>query len=383
MTTQRPRSAGRPTLDEVAALAGVGRGTVSRVVNGSPQVSPAARAAVERAIVKLGYVPNRAARSLVTRRTDSVALVVSESEERVFGEPFFAGIVRGISSGLLDTPLQLWLAMAQSPAERERVEHHLTSQHVDGVLLLSLHDSDPLPTLLSERQLPVVLGGRPARMMPPAWSGSAGQRQTPFDGGGRTGRLVPVPEEKAAAPAEKKLEPWFVDVDNAGGARQAVAHLAASGRRRIANIAGPQDMGVGLARLAGYREACAEAGLPIDEDMIAYGDFSEPSGVAAMRQLLARRPDLDAVFIASDLMAAGALRALKEAGKRIPEDVAVVGFEDSAVARQTDPPLTTVHQPVEEMGRQMARLLVSRIREDQLAQRFVLLDTHLVVRQSA
>jgi DNA-binding LacI/PurR family transcriptional regulator len=345
------------------------------VVNGSPQVSPAARAAVERAIVKLGYVPNRAARSLVTRRTDSVALVVSESEERVFGEPFFAGIVRGISSGLLETPLQLWLAMAQSPAERERVEHHLTSQHVDGVLLLSMHDSDPLPTLLSERDLPVVLGGRPARMVSPktelpttapVWS------PTPLNS-------VDGPE----SPDGAKTPAWFVDVDNAGGARQAVAHLAASGRSRIASVAGPQDMGVGLTRLAGYREACVEAGLPIDEDSIAYGDFSEPSGVAAMRQLLARRPDLDAVFIASDLMAVGALRALREAGKRVPDDVAVVGFEDSALARQTDPPLTTVHQPVEEFGRQMARLLVSRIRGDQLAKPYVLLDTHLVVRQSA
>lgn len=215
----------RPTLDEVAALAGVGRGTVSRVVNGSPQVSPAARAAVERAIGALGYVPNRAARSLVTRRTDSVALVVSESEERVFGEPFFAAILRGISSSLLETHLQLWLAMAQSPAERERVEHHLTSQHVDGVLLLSLHDSDQLPVLLAERELPTVLGGRPAWM------------------------LAPEPDRRRLAqPA------WFVDVDNAGGGRQAVEHLVATGRRRIGCIAGPQDMGVGLARLAGYRD---------------------------------------------------------------------------------------------------------------------------------
>src|SRR5882762_10169802 len=118
MTTQRTRSAGRPTLDEVAALAGVGRGTVSRVVNGSPQVSPEAREAVRKAIEELGYVPNRAARALVTQRTDSVALVVSESEERVFGEPFFAGVVRGISSVLAESPLQLWLAMAQSSAER-------------------------------------------------------------------------------------------------------------------------------------------------------------------------------------------------------------------------------------------------------------------------
>src|SRR5882757_11552863 len=144
MTTQRPRSAGRPTLDEVALRAGVGRGTVSRVVNGSPQVSPEARAAVRKAIDELGYVPNRAARALVTRRTDAVALVVSESEERVFGEPFFARIVRGISSALTETRMQLWLAMAQSPAERQLVEHHLTNQHVDGVMLLSLHDDDAL-----------------------------------------------------------------------------------------------------------------------------------------------------------------------------------------------------------------------------------------------
>jgi DNA-binding LacI/PurR family transcriptional regulator len=348
MTTQRTRSLGRPTLDAVAARAGVGRGTVSRVVNGSPQVSPEARAAVQAAIAELGYVPNRAARALVTQRTDSVALVVSESEERVFGEPFFAGIVRGISSGLLDTPMQLWLAMAQSPAERERVEHHLTNQHVDGVLLLSLHDSDPLPTLLAERGLPTVLGGRPARMLEPG-----------------------------AQPA------YFVDVDNAGGAREAVEYLFARGRRRIATIAGPQDMGAGLARLTGYREALQRRGGAVGEDLIAYGDFSEGSGTAAMRRLLEVCPELDAVFVASDLMACGALRALREAGRRVPEDVAVVGFEDAAIAQQADPPLTTVHQPVEEMGRQMARLLVSRIRREELAAPYVLLDTHMVPRASA
>ncbi len=348
MTTQRTRSAGRPTLDEVAARAGVGRGTVSRVVNGSPQVSPRARARVEEAIAELGYVPNRAARALVTQRTDSVALVVSESEERLFGEPFFAGIVRGISSGLTDTPLQLWLAMAQSPGERERVEHHLTAQHLDGVLLLSLHDADPLPTLLEERGLPTVLGGRPARMLQPG-----------------------------AKPA------YFVDVDNAGGARQAVEYLLHRGRRRMATIAGPQDMAVGVTRLAGYREAVAESGEAVAGDLIEYGDFSEASGAAAMRRLLDRRPDLDAVFVASDLMAAGAIRALRERGRRIPDDVAVVGFEDSPIARQTDPPLTTVHQPVEQMGREMARLLVARINKSEpLDQTYVLLDTHMVPRQS-
>ena len=246
-TNSRPRSAGRPTLDEVASRAGVGRGTVSRVVNGSPQVSPEARAAVQKAIDELGYVPNRAARALVTQRTDSVALVVSESEERVFGEPFFAGIVRGVSSALADTQLQLWLAMAQSPAERQRVEHHLTNQHVDGVMLLSLHDADPLPGLLEQRGLPVVLGGRPARMLPRRH----GHR-----------RRLRRRRQRGRRPPRR-------------------GHLLDRGRRRIAAIAGPQDMAAGVSRLAGYREAIERAGLPVDETLIAYGDFSEASGERA------------------------------------------------------------------------------------------------------
>ncbi len=337
MTTQRTRSAGRPTLDEVAALAGVGRGTVSRVVNGSPQVSPEARAAVQEAIKELGYVPNRAARALVTQRTDSVALVVSESQDRVFAQPYFAGLVRGISSALTDTPLQLWLAMAQTAKEQQRVEHHLTSQHVDGVLLLSLHESDQLPQLLRERGLPAVLGGRPI---------GPGQ------------------------------EISYVDIDNVGGARGAVEHLIGSGRRKVATIAGLQDMGVGVDRLRGYQEAMGSA-----RQRIAYGDWGEMSGTEAMRELLAKEPDIDAVFVASDLMAAGALRALRELGRRVPDDVAVVGFEDSPIAAQTEPPLTTVYQPVEEMGRQMVALLLARIRNEE-SPSHVLLDTHLVQRAS-
>jgi DNA-binding LacI/PurR family transcriptional regulator len=345
----KSRSAGRPTLDEVAARAGVGRGTVSRVVNGSPQVSPEAREAVQRAIEELGYVPNRAARALVTQRTDSVALVVSESEERVFGEPFFAGIVRGISSVLAETQLQLWLAMAQSPAERQRVEHHLTNQHVDGVMLLSLHDADPLPALLDQRGLPTVLGGRPARML----------------------KQGTVDESSFVS---------YVDADNSGGARAAVQHLLERGRRCVAVIAGPQDMAVGVARLAGYREALRLAKVKVDDKLIAYGDFSEASGESTMRTLLNRRPEVDAVFAASDLMAVGAMRALREAGKRVPDDVAVVGFDDTPIARQTDPPLTTVFQPVEAMGREMARLLITRIGGG--AADSIVLDTHLVPRAS-
>lgn len=287
----------------------------------------------------------RAARAPVTQRTDSVALVVSESEERVFGEPFFAAITRGISSGLADTSLQLWLAVA--PAERERLERHLTSRRVDGVLLLSLDDSDPPRSLLEKRGVPAVLGGRPARTLPPGTAAT-----------------------------------HFVDVDDAGGARQAVERLVRSGRQRVATIAGPQDQAGGVARLAGYWDAISLNGPHVRDDIVAYGDFSESSGAVAMRELLSRRPDLDAVFVASDVMAAGALRVLRKLGRRVPDDVAVIGFEDSPIAQQTDPPLTTVHQPAEEMGRQMARLLVAQIRGEKVPRPHVLLDTHLVARAS-
>ncbi|MEV7006902.1 LacI family DNA-binding transcriptional regulator [Streptosporangium sp. NPDC051022] len=330
----------RPTLEAVAALAGVGRGTVSRVINGSPKVSEKARDAVQRAIRELGYVPNRAARALVTRRTDTVALVVSESELRVFDEPYFAGTIRGIGSALSETGLQLILAMAQSQQDHERLEHYLTGQHVDGVLLISLHGADPLPGRLEAMGVPTVIGGRPVG-----------------------------------------LDPYsYVDVDNRAGARQAVKYLLGRGRRRIATIAGPQDMGVGVDRLAGYRDALLATGVP---ELVAYGDFSEESGVAAMRKLLADSPHLDAVFTASDPMALGAMRVLREEGRGIPDDVAVVGFDDSPAGAHSSPALTTVHQPTEAMGRQMAHLLVARINGERLEQPVVILDTHLVERASA
>jgi DNA-binding LacI/PurR family transcriptional regulator len=243
--------------------------------------------------------------------------------------------------------MQLWIAMAQSKRERERVEHHLTTQHVDGVLLMSLHGQDQLPTLLAERGLPVVICGQP-------------------------GAATPVVGDRMSC----------VDADNAGGARAAVTHLLDQGRKRVAAIAGPQDMGVGVLRLEGYRRALTDAKMRVDNSLVAYGDFSEASGAQAMRTLLDRHPDLDAVFCASDLMAVGAMRTLREYGRRIPSDVAVVGFEDSVLARQTDPALTTVHQPVEAMGREMARQLVAHIRGEKVPAPLVVLDTHLVVRAS-
>ncbi|GAB1691243.1 LacI family DNA-binding transcriptional regulator [Krasilnikovia sp. M28-CT-15] len=336
MTTGRNRSTGRPTLDQVAERAGVGRGTVSRVVNGSAQVSPQARQAVQDAIEELGYVPNRAARALVTQRTDSIALVIFESGERFFAEPFFGRIVQSISSALIVRNLQMLLMIAQSPQERQRLEGYLTRQHVDGALLLSLHGDDPLPAKLEERGLATVRAGRPTY------------------------------------PARGCV----VDADNRGGARDAVRYLHQQGRRRIAAIAGPQDMAAGVARLEGFRDV-------VGHGPVAVGDFSEESGAAAMRWLLEHYPDLDAVFAASDMMAAGAMRVMRERGVRVPGDIAVVGFDDSVIARHTDPPLTSVHQPIEQMGQEMVRLLLAKLDGEELDDCEIVLRTRLELRGSA
>jgi DNA-binding LacI/PurR family transcriptional regulator len=337
MTTDRSRSTGRPTLDQVAERAGVGRGTVSRVVNGSAQVSPGAKAAVEDAIAELGYVPNRAARTLVTQRTDSIALVIFESGERFFAEPFFGRIVQSIASVLVERNLQMVLMISQSAQERERLEGYLTRQHVDGALLLSLHGTDNLMAKLEQRGVATVRAGRPTQAEP------AG---------------------------------CFVDADNRGGAREAVDYLRRSGRRRIATITGTMDMAPGLARLDGYRDV-------VGEGIVVHGDFSEESGAAAMRELLDRHPGVDAVFAASDMMAAGALRAMRERGLSAPGDIAVIGFDDSVIARHTDPPLTSVHQPIEEMGRQLVRLLLAKIDGNDPGPGGPVLSTRLVLRGSA
>ncbi|MFI6496768.1 LacI family DNA-binding transcriptional regulator [Nonomuraea typhae] len=329
----------RVTLDEVAAHAGVGRGTVSRVVNGSENVSPETRQLVERAIAELNYVPNHAARSLAASRTDSIALVIAEPEARLFSDPFFAGIIRGITSELTATGRQLLLTMAGTPEERANLEGYLSGGHVDGVLLLSQHRDDPLPGFLVDIGVPTVQGGR-----------SIGPQ----------------------------VVPQMVDVDNHLGAHVAVEHLLARGRRKIATISGPIDMIAGLHRLGGYREALMLAGLP---ESVAHGDFTEQSGARCMRELLERVPDLDAVFAASDLMAVGALRVLAEAGRRVPQDVAVVGFDDSSHAQFTG--LSSVHQPIEDMGREMVRLLSSLISGERPSRAALVLTPHLVIRESS
>ncbi|MDX3227772.1 LacI family DNA-binding transcriptional regulator [Streptomyces sp. ME19-01-6] len=330
----------RPTLESVALHAGVSRATVSRVVNGSTRVGEDAREAVRRAIQELGYIPNQAARSLVTQRTDSFALVLPEEPGRVFSDDqFFPGVVRGVSQQLEAADKQLVLMMARSPASRDRIERFALARHVDGVMVASVHGADPLPASLARMGIPVVSN---ERLLGPA----------------------PLP---------------YVGVDNAGGAATAVRHLVRSGRTRIATVAGPRDMVAGIDRLAGYRAALDEARLPAT---VAVGDFTQESGVVAMRELLREEPDLDAVFAASDLMAVGVLRALRQAGRRVPDDVAVVGFDDIETARYTDPPLTTVRQPIARIGQRLARQLLRLASGEQIEPSLVL-PTELVLRESA
>ncbi|MFI8455402.1 LacI family DNA-binding transcriptional regulator [Kitasatospora sp. NPDC085464] len=337
------RQSGRPTLEEVAARAGVGRGTVSRVINGSSRVSEQAKETVGRAIAELGYVPDRAARALAGSRTDAVALVVPESEARLFAEPYFLDIIRGVSAELGSADKQLLLTLIRTEQERQRFEQYLAAQRVDGVLLVSVHRDDPLPDQVRALGLPTVLNGRRS------------------------------PHEPVA----------YVDSDNVGAGRSAVEHLAGRGRRRIATITGPSDMDAAEGRLAGYRQGLAAAGLPADEGLVAVGDFTEDGGRRAMRELLARCPDLDAVFAASDLMAVGALAVLRARGLDVPGDVALVGVDDSPVARHLDPPLTTVRQPIEQMGRTMAGLLLRQIAGEDVEPSRLVLPTELVVRRSS
>jgi DNA-binding LacI/PurR family transcriptional regulator len=351
MTVNGGRSRGgrRPTLEEVAARAGVGRGTVSRVINGSPRVSDATRAAVEAAVAELGFVPNTAARALAANRTDAIALVVPEPETRFFAEPYFSDMLRGVGAELSDTEMQLLLIFAGGDRERRRLAQYLAAHRVDGVLLVSVHADDPLPDLIAQLEIPAVISG---------------------------------PRSGAETLAS-------VDSDNYAGARSAVEHLLAGGRRTVAHITGLLAVYGAQRRLDGYREALLDAGLPVHDHLVEPGDFTEEGGRRAMTRLLERTPHLDAVFAGSDVMAAGARQVLREAGRRIPEDVALVGYDDSAIARHMDPPLTSVRQPIEEMGRAMIDLLLHEIAAHRLpagapADRpHEVLPTELVVRASS
>jgi DNA-binding LacI/PurR family transcriptional regulator len=329
-----------PRIEEVARVAGVSKSTVSRVINSEQYVSAKARDAVHTAIAELGYSPNQAARALAGQKVNAIALVVSEPSGRVLSDPFFAGVLRGIHAELAGRHVQLLVMMSQ-PSDTGDLVAYLSSGHVDGALLVSLHGEDPLVPMLREIGLPVVAGGRPL-----------GDASVPF-----------------------------VDSDNFTGGLEAARHLVSLGRKRIGTVTGPKDMAVGADRLSGFRRGLDEA--KIAADLVAHGDFTPESGAQAMEQLLRKAPDLDAVFVAADIMALGALQTLHAHGRRIPEDIAVIGFDDSVFASTASPPLTTIRQDVEGLGRTMTWRLLSELAGEDGLPPSLLLPTSLVRRASA
>jgi len=335
-----------PTLEQVAARAGVSRATASRVLRGS-QVSQASRDAVTEAATALAYSPNRAARSLVTGRSDSIAFLVAETEDRMFSDPFFLGMLRSTQAALAAAGQQLVFTMASSEAEQARFVHYAAAGHVDGVLLLSLHAGDSLACKLEAAGIPTMLAGRPLSS---------------------TDSL------------------YYVDSDNVAGARMATELLIARGCRRIAFIGGPTDMSVGLDRRQGFRDAMsaepAGEALAKRGQLVATGDFTVAGGARAMRELLAREPALDGVFAASDLMALGALHVLQASNRTVPQDVALIGFDDVADAALAHPSLSTVRQPIAALGRTMSERLLARIAGAD-PPRSSVLPVELVRRQSA
>jgi DNA-binding LacI/PurR family transcriptional regulator len=341
MTLQSHGRRVAPTLEAVATQAGVSRSTVSRVVNGSSSVSPEVITAVNAAISQLNYIPNRAARSLANRQTMAIALVVPEDTNRFFGDPFFAEIVQGITQGLEDSDYVLNLQLASPSSPSDKTIRYLLGGNVDGAIVVSHHSGDDFFTTL-DATIPVVFGGRPY-----------------------------LPEQHTNN---------YVDVDNSAGAAMGTQYLIDLGRKRIGFIAGPANMQAAIDRAEGWRSTLEAAGLPTD--LVSEGDYTMLSGVIAMRDLLTRAPDLDAVFVASDLMATGALSVLRERGRQVPHDVAVVGFDDSSAATSGDIQLTTVHQPSREMGVEMARMLLALLRGE-ATERERVMPTRMVVRDSA
>jgi LacI family transcriptional regulator, galactose operon repressor len=330
----------RPTSDDVAALAGVSRTTVSFVLNDRPgtNISPATRARVLAAAAQLGYQPNASARGLAGGRSQTIGLVLRQTPEQVAEDALLAETLRGLS------------AAARLARYRVLVEPYhvgngsygdlIRSHGADGLVVSGPREDDEELRGLVRDQAPVILQGSLAGL--------------------------PVPS---------------VDIDNLEAARVAVRHLVELGHRTIGCVTNaPLVYTAACERVAGYRAALADAGIPFDQALVVEAEFDATSGHAAIQRLLSRA-DMTAVFVASDIVAVGVLTALREAGKRIPEDVAVVGFDDIPLAAHLDPPLTTVRLPAYELGRAAGSALLDRIAGRPVQDRTIL-PTELLVRSS-
>ncbi|MGD0248668.1 MAG: LacI family DNA-binding transcriptional regulator [Candidatus Limnocylindrales bacterium] len=327
------------TLNDVAKLAGVSTMTVSRVVNGSGYTSPEAQARVKRAIAELGYMPNGLARQLRSKRTKTIALVVTDIRN-----PFFTTI----ASGVEDTARARGYAVMfcntyESDVEEAEYVRVLIERRVDGVLLVPAIGADKSLLLLQQHGMPTVILDR----------------------------------HLSGADADE------VRADSKAGAYDAVRHLTDLGHRRIAILAGPAGVSTSTDRVAGYREALLEACPAGDCGQILFGEFNENSGYSMTREVLEAEPRQTAIFATNNFIAFGALRALREAGLRIPEDMSMVVFDDLPPGWVMDPFLTVVSQPAYEIGTQAAQLLLERLAgEAPEGPRSIVLPSELVIRRS-
>lgn len=337
-TTSRPGER-RPTIRDVAKTAGVSYGTVSRYLNGGKYVGQASAHAIAAAIDRTGFRRNRHAQSLATGRAMTIAFLLTEPQDRLFGDPNYPILLREVSSALAQRGLTLILMTASTEDQRANVADFLAG-HVDGVILAAAHLGDPIMGQLVDAGVPTVACGRLG--------------------------------------SESRIH--SVSADDRAGARTATAHLLSTGRRRIAAITGPLDQAGSLERLQGYYEALDAADIPRDPSLVAEGDWSHPSGRAAITRVLETAPDLEGLFGGNDAMAAGAIATFHARGYRVPHDVAVVGFDDTGTATTCDPPLTTMRQPFHEIGREMVRLLCDDTPADPTVVEF---PTSLIVRDSA
>lgn len=339
---QRPKGASkRATVHDVAAVAGVSRGTVSRVLNGG-YVSAAARAAIEAAIAEVGYAPNTAARNLVTQRSQAVGFLVLEPHSLLLEDPNIGAIMLGVNSVLSEADYQMVNLVIDSARDIERISRYLSGGFVDGAVIVSARANDPITRLVADLALPAAFVGHP-------------------------------PDLGVGIP--------FVGVDNISSARAITERLVATGRKHIGMIAAALDRDSGADRLTGFRQALGRRFAP---RLVAQVDFYNYSaGMEGMRELLRREPRIDGVFAASDSVAAGALHVLREAGRAVPDDVGVVGFDDSPWAQRTDPALSTVHQPAKEVGALAADLVLQQLRGKTPRSDGILLPTPIVWRASA
>jgi DNA-binding LacI/PurR family transcriptional regulator len=277
------------------------------------------------------------------RGADLVALVIFERIESLFGDPYYSRLVNGFADAVALRDTAFAMLMPQGPGDAKRIVQLAAGGKLDGVALCAVPGSQPLAEQLASSGIPLVFAGRPAD----------------------PGRFT------------------YVDVDQVGAAAHAVAHLVDGGRRTIATITGRRGGSAGEDRLRGYLQGLEAAGLPADSELIESGNFTREGGAHAMQFLLRRRPQLDAVFVASDLMALGALEILVQEGRRVPADVAVASFDDHPFAVTLHPPLTSLRQPIEDQGREMVRLLLGLISAPAQPPRKVILKSRLEVRGSS